>query len=178
MSEPFQSSPITCARQAAPRRVTDVAEVIEATGIDAVTNDGQRVALRFATRRGIVVVQAPLKPFIEKARAPLDSNCRPFTFRSPDRKQLEADAQQIPVTKGGPDRVKLRVGPHRYGRGGFGADKIAALRHAWAEVRINGEPYRPSRIADFVGCSTPTVRAYFERFDAQADSQADAADHP
>jgi hypothetical protein len=163
MSDLVNSSPITCRRNGEPTRtrVTEVAEIIEATGIDAITNDGQRVALHFATRRGIITVRAPLKSFIEKARAPLDSNNRPFSLRAPNREIYSADAKQVPITKGAPSDSCKPPGSNRYGRQGLPTQLVSQLRRAYFD---HARGLESKAVAQELGLHAATVAKYFAHF--------------
>jgi len=163
----------TCNSSLSARRVTDVAEIVDAIGIESVCTDGTRVALRFSTRRGIIVVQCSLKVFIEKARAPLDSNNQPFALRKPTTAQLEADAQQVPITKGHPDSIKPEWVPHRLGKNGLSVEQVKIIRAAWLAAK-GGEFVKYTAVAAIANCSVKTVSEYFSRFDALAEIQPDA----
>lgn len=68
------------------RKVTDVVNVIAATGLD-VTHAGDTCALHLYTRSGIVRVVLSVAEFVLKARAPVDANGNPFPAIGPARRQ-------------------------------------------------------------------------------------------
>lgn len=147
------------------RRVTDVAELIDATGIDSVTTDGRLVAIRFATRNGLVIVKAPLKAFNDTARAPLDSNNRPFMLARDIQAQLEEDAREITVTKSGPD---AKVFPKRNGAGNFLPKPVLdRLREIFALRQVGKDKRSYTAIAREVGCSNTSVGLYFHRWEKE-----------
>ena len=68
------------------RKVTDLVNVIAATGLD-VTHAGDQCAVHVYTRTGIVRILIPLAEFVLKARAPVDANGNPFPAIGPARRQ-------------------------------------------------------------------------------------------
>lgn len=68
------------------RKVTDLVNVIAATGLD-VTHAGDQCAVHVYTRTGIVRILVPLAEFVLKARAERDANGNPFPAIGPARRQ-------------------------------------------------------------------------------------------
>ncbi|WP_221029919.1 hypothetical protein [Actomonas aquatica] len=60
------------------RRVTDIREIIHAGAVESVIMADGKVAMRFGTREGIVVVICPLDSYVAVARASRDYHGRAF----------------------------------------------------------------------------------------------------
>lgn len=151
------------------RRVTDVAQIVVAARIVAVCKADQLVAMHFATPKGIVVVRMPLADFVEKAQAARDNHGVPFTTPlAPD--QAEVDAEQVPITKGNPERAPAYYQPNRYGPRGLTPEVRSALRAAFQARKLGQNSRTQGEIADALGVHPSTVSAYFSRFRDEANT--------
>lgn len=161
MNAALQSPFISPTRSSVKPCVTRTIRVVDAVGIESVCTAGALVSIRFATRDGIVQVRAPLRAFVEKCRGPLDSNNRPFELGPSAIKQLEDDADRVPVTLGGPKND--RNSPARFTRGKLGLSReiVSVLREAYDAWRHRGVDERFVDIAARAGCSTASVSTYF-----------------
>ena len=157
MSPIVNSSPFAATRT----RVTEVAQVIETTGIEAVMKADERVAIHFATRNGIVIVRCSLRDFNAKCRAPLDHNNRPFTPKKDSLEVAEADAAAVPITKGGPTDEGKSARIHFYGAAGLPPKLITQLRRAFFDA---GRELEPKTVAYELGLNFKTVKKYFKKF--------------
>lgn len=157
--------------------MTEVRGLIEAQAIDAVCVAGDRVAIYCATSTGIVLVQAPLKDFIAKARGQADHHGRPFPALARCERleaELEADAEAS-LPKGAPEEEACRVvasslrdlPPLETKRGRpLTAMEIATLRAAW-RLYIADPAISRLSIADHLRTKDATVVKYFKLFAAE-----------
>lgn len=95
---PAAESP-AASRPAARPRITDTFAQVEALSLCHTAHAGGRVALRFATGRGILVVTLPLASWLAAHHAPADHNGNPWPAapdaRAQTQAQLEADAAAL-----------------------------------------------------------------------------------
>lgn len=164
LNAPLQhSSVISPSAGSVKRCVTRTLEPITAIGIEAVCTADHRVSIRFTTPDGILPVYVPLRAFVEKCRAPFDSNHRPFEAQKPSIAQLEEDAETITATKGGPDAKP--VIRQMKGRGNGLADSIIERLQEIYEARKRGEDKRSyTLVAQECRCSNTSVGLYFNRW--------------
>lgn len=163
MSTASNSSPIAARRV----RVTEVAQVIETTGIEAVMKADERVAIHLATRNGIVIVRCSLRDFNAKCRAPLDHNNRPFTSKKDSLQVAEADAAAT-AAKGGLVYDLHSLSNNNYGAAGLPPQLITQLRHAFFDA---GRELSVKTVAYELGIHPKTVRKYFKKFAEERAAQ-------
>lgn len=171
MSDTSNSSPITCRRGGVPTRtrVTEVSQVIVATRLIAVCVAGNIVAQHFATPNGIVVVRSSLQSFLDHAQQPLDSNHRPFRKEVQSLEVVEADAKQVPITKGAPRSDGRSDRTHFYGTAGLPPQLVSQLRRAFFD---HGRELDARAVSAELGLHEKTVKKYFKQFAAEAAASA------
>lgn len=142
---------------------------IEALGIESVCCAGGKVAIRFATAKGIQPVYVPLLAFNRSCRAALDSNNRPFAVEKKIMADLEADAAKVPVTKFGPRDGDHAAYPNRRGKNGRATHIVARMRAIWEAKRAGKDARVYNAIGAEVGCTGNCVGEYFRRWDYEAE---------
>ena len=134
--------------------------MILANSLVAVCKADKLVALHFATAQGIVVVRLPLTSFLAKTRLPIDSNGVPLTQPLSTLAQAEADAEQVPITKGSPDRVNVEhtALPKSHGPVPLAPVLVEALRSHFDQGKT------AAHAARYTGTAYETARRYFVAF--------------